>query len=430
METDVTAARRAAVILGIFFTVCLGILIYLFTGTPVTVPFLEASRDYQVSVTIKDIDNMVPAGQVRIAGVEVGEIKGVTRTPDGMNVVMAFDKSATPLHEGAKVRVGSRSVVEETYLEVTDGTGPALASGAHLPDQAVQLNVQLRDLLHDLDPKSRQDLSASLKALGKGSDGTQTDVNALFTGFGKLGQDGFTALDAVGAQSEALKDVVRETAVLMNNLDTSEGAIADLVTNGKRLTAATADQKESIQEMFRKLPPVLDSAKTATAKLTDLAGALRPVAADLNQAGPDLGDGLSKLPPISDDLRGMTPGTDRVLDRAPKTLDRIPDFGDDLRPVVDPARDMLAELNPALKYIRPYGPEISGFFANFAAMIGYRAEDNVSYFRLFALGNETFAQNPTTQGVATYKNPYPKAGAGTNPGPFVGPYPRVERAPR
>jgi phospholipid/cholesterol/gamma-HCH transport system substrate-binding protein len=430
METDVTQARRAAVILGIFFAICLGILIYLFTGTPVAVPFLESSRDYQVSVTMPDIDNLVPAGQVRIAGVEVGEIKSAVRTPAGIDVVMAFDKSAAPLHEGARVRVGSRSVVEETYLEVTDGTGPPLASGAHLPDQAVRLNVQLRDLLHDLDPKSRQDLSAALKALGKGSDGTQTDVNALFTGFGKLGEDGFTALDAVGAQSEALKDVVRETSVLMNNLDTSEGAIADLVTNGKRLTAATADQKEAIQEMVRKLPPVLDSAKTATAKLTDLAGALKPVAADLNQAGPDLGSGLSKLPPISDDLRGLTPGLDRTLDRAPKTLDRIPDFGDDVRPVVDPARDMLAELNPALKYIRPYGPEISGFFANFAAMIGYRTEDNVSYFRLHALGNETFAQNPTTQGVATYKNPYPKPGAGTNPGPFVGPYPRVERAPR
>lgn len=430
MEPDVAQARRAAIILAVFFALCLGILVYLFTGTPVAVPFLESSRDYQVSVTIKDIDNLVPAGQVRIAGVEVGEIDGVTRTPDGMNVVMAFDKSAAPLHEGARVRVGSRSVVEETYLEVTDGTGPALPSGAHLPDDGVQLNVQLRDLLHSLDPKARQDLSASLQALGKGSDGTKADVDALFTGFGKLGRDGFTALDAIGAQSEALKDVVKETSVLMNNLDTSEGAIADLVTNGKRITAATAGQRENLENTLRKLPGVLDSAKTATAKLTDLAGALKPVAADLNAAGPDLSSGLQKLPPISNDLRGLVPGLDKTLDRAPATLTKIPDFKDDVSPVVGPARDMLAELNPALKYIRPYGKEISGFFANFAAFIGYRTEDNVSYFRVLILGNETFAQNPTTHGVATYKNPYPKPGMGTNPGPFTGEYPRVERAPR
>lgn len=430
METDAAQARKAAIILAVFFTACLAILVYLFTGTPVSVPLLSASRDYQVSVTIRNIDNLVPAGQVRIAGVQVGEVKDVVRQNDGMDVTMAFDKSVSPLHQGAKVRVGARSVVEETYLEVTDGTGPALPSGAHLADEAVTPNVQLRDVLHDLNPQAREDLGGSLRALGAGTDGTEKQVSQLYSGFGTLGGDGYNALDAIAAQSESLKDVVHETGVLMNNLDQGEGAIADLVTNSKRITSATAGQSESIQELFRKLPPVLDSAKVASDKLTDLAGALRPVAADLKSSGPDLGDALHKLPPVSRELRDLPSPLDRVLDRAPDTLHLVPRFGDDLRPVVDPARDMLAELNPALKYIRPYGPEIGGFFANFAAMIGYRAEDNVHYFRLHVLGNETFAQNPTTLGVATYRNPYPKPGAGTNPGPFTGAYPRVERAPR
>lgn len=430
MEPDVSQARKATLILVGFFTVCFGILVYLFTGTPLSVPFLESPRGYQVSVSIPDIDNLVPAGQVRIAGVQVGEIEAVTREDRGMKVVMAFDKNVVPLHEGAKVRVGSRSVVEETYLEVTEGTGPALPSGAHLADDAVKLNVQLRDLLHDINPQARTDLTGALRGLGAATGDTEKDVNALFTGFGRLGRDGYTALDAIAAQSDALKDVVRETGILMNNLDTSEGAVADLVTNSKQITAATAGQRESLEDLFRKLPPVLESAQTATAKLTDLSAALQPVAEGLAKAGPDLGDGLRKLPPVSKDLRALTPGLDRTLDRAPETLDRLPDFGDDVRPVVDPARDMLAEFNPVLKYARPYGPEIAGFFSNFAAMIGYRSEDNVHYFRVHILGNETFAQNPTTQGLATYKNPYPKPHAGTNPGPFKGDYPRVERAPR
>ncbi|MBB6375641.1 phospholipid/cholesterol/gamma-HCH transport system substrate-binding protein [Pseudonocardia eucalypti] len=423
-------ARKAAIILGVFFAICLGILVYLFTGTPLRVPLLEASRAYEVTVTVKDIDNLVPAGQVRIAGVQVGEIKGVRRTDNGIDVTMALDESAAPLHQGAKVRVGARSVVEETYLEVTDGSGAVLPSRAHLTDDAVRQSVQLRDLLHDLDPKAREDLGGALRALGTGTAGTTKQVDALFDGFGKLGGDGFTALDAIAAQSEALKQVTHETGVLMDNLDTSEGAIADLVSNSERITAATAGEKESFEELMRKLPPVLDSAKVATGSLTELAGALRPVAADLRAAGPDLGDGLRKLPPISHELRELTPALDDTLDRAPKTLREVPRFHDDVSPVVDPARDMLAELNPALRYIRPYGKEIGGFFANFAAMIGYRAEDNVHYFRLLALGNETFVQNPTTQGLATYRNPYPKPGAGTNPGPFKGDYPRVERAPR
>lgn len=430
METDTAQARKAAIILAAFFTVCLAIMVYLFTGTPVTVPFLEASRDYQVSVTVKNIDNLVPAGQVRIAGVKVGEVKDVVRTPDGMDVTMAFDRSVSPLHQGAKVRVGARSVVEETYLEVTDGTGPALPSGAHLPDLAVVPIVQLHDLLHDLNPQARKDLGGSLRALGAGTDDTAQAVHQLYDGFGKLGGDGYTALDALAAQSEQLKDVVHETGLLMSNLDSGEGAIADLVSNSRRITAATAGQSDSIRELLRKLPPVLDSAQAATASLNDLAGSLQPVAADLREAGPDLGVALHKLPPVSRELRELPVPLDRTLDRAPATLRLVPRFGKDLRPVIDPARDLLAELNPALGYIRPYGREIGGFFANFAAMIGYRAEDNVHYFRLFAVANETLVQNPTTLGVATYRNPYPKPGAGTHPGPFTGPYPRVERAPR
>lgn len=427
---EASQARRAFVIVALFVLACVGIVVYLFTGTQVVVPVLEQAREYEVSATVRDVDNLVPAGQVRIAGVEVGEVRSVERRPEGMHVVLALDEAAAPLHEGAKIRIGARSLVGETYLGVVDGTGSELSSGTHLPEGAVEPSVDVRELVHSLGPETRTELSGTLQSLGAGTEGRVQDVDAILTGFGKLGREGYTALDAVAAQSDALRDVVSETATLMSALDTSEGAIADLVSNGRRITEATAGQRGAIEASVRELPGTLESANTATASLTELAGALTPVAANLRESGTPLSEALQELPATSQDLRQLLPALDGTLDRAPATLDRIPTFGTDVRAAVPAAREILRDVNPALAYLRPYGPELGGFIANFNAILGYQDEAGVHYARLLALGISDAQQTPVDQGVTTYHNPYPAPGAGTEPGPFSGEYPRVERAPR
>lgn len=430
METDPALARRAGVVLSLFLLLCTAIVVYLFTGTPASVPLLEKPRDYEVAITVQDADNLVPAGQVRIAGVEVGEVRSTTPTPEGIRVVMAFDEVAVPLHEGATVRVGARSVVQETYLEVTDGTGAPLPSGTLLPADAVQRSVQIRDILYKLGPQNRAELGTFFDSLGAGTMGTEQDIDAIFTGFGKLGREGHTALDAIAAQSDALRKVVAETAVLTNALDTSEGAIGRLVSNARMITDATAGQRPAIEASVRKLPGVLDSAKTATADLTVLAGALGPVAANLEEAGPALSEALQELPPTTEDLRDLLPALNDVLDRAPATLDRVPEFGEATRSIDEPTDEILREVNPIVEYARPYGPELGAFFANFNAVLGYRGENGVHNVRAFIPGNEYSFQSPVDYSLRAYKNPYPKPGTGLDPGPFDRDYPHVERAPR
>lgn len=428
MNTEVQA-RRAFAVVAAFVAVCVAIVVYLFSGTQLTVPFIEQPRDYELSATITDIDNLVPAGQVRIAGIEVGEVRSVTPEPDGMRVVMAFNREVAPLHEGVRVRVGARSLVGETYLGIEDGGGPELVSGTALPADAVEPSVDVREIVYSIDAQTRTELSGTLQRLGASTEGTKQDVDALFTGFGNLGREGYTALDAVAAQSTALRSVVAETATLLNALDAGDGAIADLVTNSRQITDATAGERESIEAIVRKLPGVLDSAETATASLTELAEGLGPVAAGLAEAGPPLSDALRELPGVTTNLRGMLPAFERALNHAQPALDKIPGFGQDVRDVIPASREILRDINPMLEYLRPYGPELGGFVANFNAMLNYRDESGVHYARLLVQGNDS-QQTVVDQGLATYRNPYPRPGEGANPGPFEGEYPKIERAPR
>ncbi len=82
-----------------------------------------------------------------------------------------------------------------------------------------------------------------------------------------------------------------------------------------------------------------------------------------------------------------------------------------------------------LAYIKPYGPELAAYFANFNAVLNYRDESGAYYLRLTPLVNTHSPELPIkTDGLlGNYTNPYPAPGTGATPGPFKGEYPRVER---
>ena len=78
--------------------------------------------------------------------------------------------------------------------------------------------------------------------------------------------------------------------------------------------------------------------------------------------------------------------------------------------------------------VLPYGPDLAAFFANFNAVFKGKDEAGIHYARLMVHINEASLQSPLKTSLgAVYYNPIPKAGAGSLPGPFKGPYPHVER---
>jgi phospholipid/cholesterol/gamma-HCH transport system substrate-binding protein len=421
--------RGRGIAVAVFIVVCISSIIGLLIPSGF---FSGFGNMYSIKVPVADVDNAVKNGQVRIAGVRVGDILGVEAHPGGAIVTLGFRDEYKPLHEGAIVRVGNRSLVEETYFDITDGKGPAIPDGGWLPASAVRTSTQLRDLLDSLDAKTRTSLSATLRSTGAATANTHDAVGALFTGLGGLGGDGNTALAALGDQSQDLKVLLHDTTTMLNALDTGQGQIAQLVENGNRLTAATAQQKPAIEATMIRLPGVLDSAYHASASLHDLSGALRPVAHGLGYAAPRLRDALHDLPDVSSDLRRMLPDLDRALDRAPETLHKVHRFSSPLKDDVIPdARNILQDANPILRFIHPYGAEVGSMIGNFGSILGYKDESGHSIFKAaLTTPTPTALASPINHGGLgnlNYYNPIPKPGHLRNPGPWNGKYPHIQR---
>jgi phospholipid/cholesterol/gamma-HCH transport system substrate-binding protein len=384
---------------------------------------------YKVAVDIPRVGNLVYFSDVAVNGVLIGKVQELTPQGDHAHVVMDLTKYG-PVHEGAIVRVRAKTLVEESFLEIEDGTGPALPSGSQLPPGSGIGPTQLNDVLLALDGKTRGALADASKSLGAATVGTRQAFSDAVAGLGAVGRGGKDALDALSAQSEDLRALSANTATLLTALNTQRGEIAQLVQDANTLTTATADGREDLAQFMRELPPTLHSADNAADSIDRIGRALDPVANNLHQAAPDLSAALHDLPDISDQLRGLLPQLDGVLQSGPDTFDKVDTFSNDTNDFIPKGKDFLAELNPMLGYIKGYKREVGSVLTNFAQTMAHGDANGHEFQALVLLGNETavkaFPVN-TEVGPLDKYNPYPMPGQGYNPSGVGRPFEKLHR---
>lgn len=405
------------VALGTFFVLSLVYTGYLLNKAGVEAPFSNA-ESYTLSFETPDADNAIAVGDVKLAGIDAGKIQSVTREHGKAHMVVGLDPKAVPLHQGVSVRIGAKSLAGESYIDVRDGHGAPLPGGTHLPPQAVQPGVQLRDIVQSLDPKTRTSLGSLIRTAGAGTAGSKEDVANAMNGLGHLGRQGYTAVDAISAQSKDLTELAQQTNTVLDALNTGQGQVATLVGNAQQLTSATSGQQKSVADSVQRLPGVLNSTQRATGKLRELSTSVGPVAKDLKESAPYLNTTLQQLPATTRDLRGLLPDLTGTLNQAPDTLQRVPATAQDVSALVPQARSAMTQLNPMLSYVKPYGPELGAFFSNFGAMLNYTDAAGIHFFRLQPdLGNEGIVKGvpaPLPK-VLTNSNPYPQPGGSVAP---------------
>jgi phospholipid/cholesterol/gamma-HCH transport system substrate-binding protein len=397
-----------------------------------TIPVVADAREYRVTFEADDVKNLRKASEVRVAGVKVGRVESRELTDDGVRVEISLDPQVAPIHDGATVRVGVKSLVGSSYVELVDGDGGALDSGAELPDGDVVPAVDVDELLETLDPQTRKSLTQAVRGLERSARGTGTDLDATMTGVGYIGREGHTVLDALADQEKDLSAMTVETAQLLNALDSGQGQIVDLVTDAQTLTRVTADKRVEVETLVRELPGLLRHVRSGAISLEELAGPLAPILKSLRISAPELTRALRNLPAVTADLEGLLPSLDSTLVRLPNTLDRLPAFTSATRKLLPDAQVLLRDVNPMLAYLAPYGLDLGVLFASFGASFDTIAENGIRPIRLTANaeGLGTVRGNPIDlPDLGLYwNNPYPAPGTVDQPAPYDDEYPQVERA--
>ena len=387
----------------LFALSCFGLLLYLWVAFGGSVPLKP--KGYRFAVDFNEAAQLGTQADVRVAGVKVGRVQGKQRSPDGdaTRAIIELDRKFAPIASDARATLRFKTVVGETYVELTTGSddAPPLAEGDVLPNKQVKDTVELDEILDTFDPYTRAAYRTWQQSLGQAVRHRGQDLNDAFgslPGFVEEGGDLFEVLDDQQAQ---LKGLVKNTGVVFGALTEREAQLRRLVENSDTVFTAIQRERESFAQTWNTFPTFLDESKATFRRLQRFARNTRPLVRDLKPAMEDLAPTLRDVGDLAPDLRRLFINLDPLIERSKVSLPATRQVLDGLRPLLGAVGPWLSELNPTLDWIAMNQHTLTDVFANLGAATSAKTVSSDPrapghYLRQYGVaGAEVAAVHPT-----------------------------------
>lgn len=312
-----------------------------------TIPLFEESR-ITFNAAITDAQAVVPGqGQsIRIAGVEIGKIGGVT-VQDGVAIVrMDIEPEfAGRLHSDATALLRPRTGLKDMFIELDPGSSdaPALEENGTIPIQNSAPDVDPDEILAALDTDVRAYLQLLVNGAGEGLRGHGNDLREVFRRLAPLHRDLDAVTSAFAKRRKELAHLVHNYGELATELGNSDRDLERLVTASNETFSALAAQDSNISRAVALLPGALEQSQSTLAKA--------------NTLGRELGPTLASLRPA---LRSLDEANEDVL---PLARQGEPQLRNDVRPFVRAANPYVGnEVRPAAKNLNKAMPDLTTSF--------------------------------------------------------------------
>jgi phospholipid/cholesterol/gamma-HCH transport system substrate-binding protein len=261
------------------------------------------------SAVFNDVSRLKAGDSVRVAGIRVGTVNGVSLQPD-KKVAVKFDADrGVVLTQGTRAGVRYLNLVGDRYLELVDGPGSTkrLPAGSQIPvdrtSPALDLDLLLgglRPVIRGLNARDVNALSSALLQVFQGEGGT---LESLFS--------------KTASFSNALADNDQTVQQLIDNLNT---VVATLAKDGGKFSGA-------IDRLERLITGLSDDRTTVGAAIDSLSNGTASLADLLTKARPPLAgtvEQLSRLAPLLDQDKDRL---DAALQKAPKNYRKLVRLG-------------------------------------------------------------------------------------------------------
>lgn len=290
------SARATLIKFGVFAVVMILVTSFLFfifgdyrTGSTATYSavFGDASR--------------LKAGQtVRVAGIRVGTVTGVSLRPD-MKAVVTFDADRKiALTSGTRAVVRYLNLVGDRYLELVDAPGSTklLSPGSQIPEERTAPALDLDLLLGGLKP-----VIAGLNP---------QDVNTLTA----------SLLEIFQGQGSTFQSLLSKTSSFSNTLADNSGVVQQLIDNLKSVLSTLGKDGPSFSA-------ALDRLQRLVTGFSNDRGAIGDAIDSLDKGTASLGDLLARArPPLAGavgQLDRLAPLLDQDKDKIDVSLQKLPE---------------------------------------------------------------------------------------------------------
>src|SRR5688500_2711647 len=204
------------------------------------------AKSYRVTAYFPEATQLAAESDVRIGGVSVGKVKEVTLAPpdkriegnDTTEAVLEIRPEFAPISEDARAILRQKTLLGETYVELTSGTEPApeeapvsLGAAANVSDaQADSIEsvpeggtlgvsrteeaTQIDEIFNALDEETRLSFQNWQRNAALAIDGRGLDLNDSLGNLGPFVTDAADVVTILERQKAALKGLVRDTGTV------------------------------------------------------------------------------------------------------------------------------------------------------------------------------------------------------------------------
>lgn len=257
------------------------------------------------SAVFNDVSRLKPGETVRVAGIRVGTVKGVSMQRD-KTVLVKFDADRTVvLTSGTRAVVRYLNLVGDRYLELVDAPGSTkvLPAGSQIPVDrtapALDLDLLLgglKPVISGLNPQDVNALSASLVQIFQGEGGTLQSLLSKTSSF-----------------SNTLADNNETVQQLIDHLNTVAGTLAK---DGDKFSGA-------LDRLQRLVGGFSQDRDTVGAAITSLDNGTASIASLLTRARPPLAGTVEQLSRMAPLLEQSKSELDVALQRAPNNYRKL-----------------------------------------------------------------------------------------------------------
>jgi virulence factor Mce-like protein len=396
---------------------CVGLLLYLWISFGGTVPL--AAQGYRFSVEFDQAVELGAQAQVNISGVTVGRVVSVgpDRRTSLTRAVIEIKPQYAPRPANTRAILRSKTLLGETYVELSPGNpdGPKLPDGGMLPHAQVAPTVALDQIFSTFDPTTRRAFETWMQQSGIALTDRGEQFNAAFADLYPFATNVDAVLAVLNRQSAATSALLREGGQVFGALSRSPAELQSFVRNNNALFASTAARDAELAATFRAFPGFLTESRLAINRLTSFSQATQPLVNELRPAAVALNPVLKSLVTFAPELRDLLVNIGPLTAASKAGFPAFERFLDESVPWLTRLKPYLGGVVPVLDYLNDYRREIAAFFANATAvsqgtLAASSGNGNLHYLGVAAPINPELLTPSQTRPETNRTNPYLQPG--------------------
>ncbi|MBS1889645.1 MAG: MCE family protein [Actinobacteria bacterium] len=382
---------------------CFGILLFLWITFGGPTPF--KAKSYQITVPFTEASQLAEQSDVRISGVDVGKVESIELGPKGRESValLNIDDQYAPLPQGTRAMLRTKTLLGETYVELTPGSKsePPLQDGAQLPAAQVAESVQLDQIFQAFNPQTRHAFQEWMQEAAVAIEGQGQNLSYAIGNFQPTFKEYEGLFRVLNSQKLAVSKLFSNGTKTFEALRGREGELANLIRSSNELFTTTAGRAKDIEALFRAFPTFLEESRLTVARLQGFATNADPLSKQLVPVAEQLSPTLVKFGELAPEAKALFEALPAVEKEAPSGFAAFRKlFRDQFPPLLRAVDPFVRNLNPLVVGLGLYKKEVTAFFGNLAvATNGELTETNAAGQKVHFLR----AMGPITpESIASY----------------------------